>query len=459
MRPQSSRCFAAVLPIVLCLLCACLSGTTEEADSARRDADAVDPNPVATPAAQPETDVLPEAGPASPNVAVGSTPDPGSPNLAVSPNAPISPNVPITPTLRTTGYIASALDPMACLDRPVNATVAPGQYIVQMYTCNYTVPQTFVRALDGSLKASDTNRCLTLPAPGADANLAIITAQACSDTAQNQKWDTSGGTWRNRANGQCLDIVSGDPGAGSRLTTAACTGAKSQQWQPLTDPNTPVADPLASATTLPARCSPTIALTFTVGEANQQLIEQRLPNFVADARQAALDVCAIAFDRAADVPPARSTLLLRIRPSSAVGVAYSVGHEIDVGFDYLADKIKQNDLQDVRGMLHHEITHYYQKNACNAPSWLIEGMAEFVRFKSGYVNAVPTKGKPYTDGYAASGFFLIWLEGQYPGFFRQLMVDIQQASPAWDMGYFQKKTGKAFDDLWNAYQKSAVFGA
>ncbi|EZF78287.1 hypothetical protein H105_00679 [Trichophyton soudanense CBS 452.61] len=113
------------------------------------------------------------------------------------------------------------------------------------------------------------------------------------------------------------------------------------------------------------------------------------------------------------------------------GVAYTIGvssddkqKEIHMSLSYIAHAGSFKDTAaEIVGIIQHELVHCYQhtnppgKSAPNPPSGLIEGIADFVRLKSGFGAAHwkrPTSladlPKSWDAGYQNTAFFLEWIE-------------------------------------------------
>ncbi|KAF3480055.1 uncharacterized protein GIQ15_05402 [Arthroderma uncinatum] len=126
-------------------------------------------------------------------------------------------------------------------------------------------------------------------------------------------------------------------------------------------------------------------------------------------------------------------------PTSAVsfilhdfqGVAYTVGlssdnnqKEIHFSLSYIAHTANLKDTTaEILGVIQHELVHCYQhttprgRSAPNPPSGLIEGIADFVRLKTGLDAAhwkrpatVADLPKSWDSGYQNTAFFLEWIE-------------------------------------------------
>ncbi|KAI9777194.1 MAG: hypothetical protein M1839_009037 [Geoglossum umbratile] len=120
------------------------------------------------------------------------------------------------------------------------------------------------------------------------------------------------------------------------------------------------------------------------------------------------------------VPGTRSvTLIIR----SMDGVAYTTSKDLDsdhkeihFSADYISDISSDRKKDEILGVICHEMVHCFQFNAReSAPSGLIEGIADWVRLRSGFR---PPHWKKKADGdwdagYEHTGFFLEYLEQRF----------------------------------------------
>lgn len=131
--------------------------------------------------------------------------------------------------------------------------------------------------------------------------------------------------------------------------------------------------------------------------------------------------------------------------------AYAAGGEITVN----ATWIKQHP--DDFGMMIHELTHVIQAypGGGNKPGWLVEGIADYIRWwryepESPRPRVNPETAK-YTDSYRTTGAFLAWVAYKYDrGLVRKLDSALRERtySPA----IFEKSTGKNLDALWDEFK-------
>jgi hypothetical protein len=114
-------------------------------------------------------------------------------------------------------------------------------------------------------------------------------------------------------------------------------------------------------------------------------------------------------------------------------------------------------LYETKGVLYHELTHGYQYDGNQIPSYAIEGTADAVRIDLEHIpysNRRP--GGLYTNSYQTTGFFLDWLNQEgFPGYnflrrFNQAANPEREKPWSWDI--VQEITGVDVDTLWAEYQ-------
>ncbi|KAF2089570.1 plant basic secretory protein [Saccharata proteae CBS 121410] len=163
----------------------------------------------------------------------------------------------------------------------------------------------------------------------------------------------------------------------------------------------------------------------------------------------------------AEIPPVRSiTLILRPMP----GVAYTTGLDIDndhkeihFSTDYIASIPLARRQREMLGVLRHEMVHCWQWNARGtAPGGLIEGIADYVRLRSGFV---PPHWKQEADGdwdagYQHTAYFLNYLEERF-GAGTVMGINETLRDKEYDEAVFWKALfGKGVKELWSDYGKT-----
>ncbi|KAL0264910.1 hypothetical protein SLS55_000864 [Diplodia seriata] len=177
--------------------------------------------------------------------------------------------------------------------------------------------------------------------------------------------------------------------------------------------------------------------------------------------EAVSGVIQVLYSRHSDIPPVRSiTLILR----SMGGVAYTTGKDIDgdhkeihFSLDYISNIAKDRGKEEMLGVLRHEMVHCWQWNALGtAPGGLIEGIADYVRLRCGFV---PPHWKKEADGdwdagYQHTGYFLDHLEKTY-GHGSVMAINECLRRKEYDEDTFWKEIfGKSVKHLWKEYGHS-----
>lgn len=131
-----------------------------------------------------------------------------------------------------------------------------------------------------------------------------------------------------------------------------------------------------------------------------------------------------------------------------------VAETIQNNIRYNAKFIAGDDLKrGFEGVLYHEVTHVWQWNGNNAaPSWVIEGIADFVRLKAGYVPSdwkKPGEGNKWDEGYSVTARFLDYCNDLKGGFVAQLNARMRNG---YSDDFFVELLGKPVDQLWNDYK-------
>ena len=110
----------------------------------------------------------------------------------------------------------------------------------------------------------------------------------------------------------------------------------------------------------------------------------------------------------------------------------------------------------------HEVMHIVQGYPDGAPGWLVEGVADYVRYKFGVDNAgagwslTPFNEKQhYDNAYRITARFLVWVEQHYS---KKLVkqMDAAMRKQQYQPELWNKITGKSVDELWTEYSKDPV---
>ena len=106
------------------------------------------------------------------------------------------------------------------------------------------------------------------------------------------------------------------------------------------------------------------------------------------------------------------------------------------------------------GVLFHEMTHVWQWNGNGqANGGLIEGIADFVRNRAGYVDRTWVKngqGDRWDQGYSVTMRFLNYCNDKRADFVAELNKMMRYR---YSDNYFQLLLGKTVDQLWSDYKR------
>ncbi|KAL3515330.1 hypothetical protein ACH5RR_022232 [Cinchona calisaya] len=133
-------------------------------------------------------------------------------------------------------------------------------------------------------------------------------------------------------------------------------------------------------------------------------------------------------------------------------VAYAVNNEIHVNARFIQGN--PNDaITGFTGVVYHEMTHIWQWNGNGqAPSGLIDGIADFVRLKAGYAPsnwAQPGQGDKWDHGYDVTARFLDYCNSLSNGFVAELNKKMRDG---YSDSFFFDLLGQTVDQLWSDYK-------
>ncbi len=142
-------------------------------------------------------------------------------------------------------------------------------------------------------------------------------------------------------------------------------------------------------------------------------------------------------------PPMKVKLVFK---DSSKFLAYTANDTITIS----ADWIKKHP--DDYGMVVHELTHViqaYRRN--NDAGWLVEGIADYIRFfqyePEAKLGAIDPKKASYRDAYRTTAMFLAWIEKTHD---KQIVMKLNRELRAghYKPELFKDFTSMPLDDLW-----------
>ncbi|CAF3345282.1 unnamed protein product [Rotaria sp. Silwood1] len=180
------------------------------------------------------------------------------------------------------------------------------------------------------------------------------------------------------------------------------------------------------------------------------------PNFHPDTRQKCIDTFFATMPQMCDrfnINSCTRDVRVTIEPGYD-GVAYASGDAIVISATWLRNNPQDTDV------LTHECMHVVQRYPRGDPGWLIEGIADYVRWKYGRNNPAANwwlpdfdRNQHYTNAYRVTARFLAWCENRYPNIIDQLDADLRSNTYS-DYSWNQFAGGKSIDQLWNDYSNN-----
>ncbi|GAM86204.1 hypothetical protein ANO11243_042160 [Dothideomycetidae sp. 11243] len=166
------------------------------------------------------------------------------------------------------------------------------------------------------------------------------------------------------------------------------------------------------------------------------------------------------------IPGTKSiTLIMKDMP----GVAYTSGSDLDnshkdIAFSlaYINHVVKTSadpaaTNKEIHGVICHELVHCWQWDALGtAPGGLIEGIADWVRLRAGFVPPHWTHecGAKWDAGYHNTGYFLDWIERQRgAGSVSKINAALRQTKYN-EEKFWKGLFGKSVNELWSTYCKT-----
>lgn len=149
-------------------------------------------------------------------------------------------------------------------------------------------------------------------------------------------------------------------------------------------------------------------------------------------------------------PPKEIKLVIK---KSINSPAYASGGTITINGKWITDH------PDDLGMIVHELTHVVQSYPRNQkkPGWLVEGIADYVRWwryepEAKRPRIDPEKNK-YSDSYRVTAYWLAWVSKKYD---MRLVpaIDLALRKAEDPMPIFAKMTGKEPEELWKEFLDS-----
>lgn len=132
------------------------------------------------------------------------------------------------------------------------------------------------------------------------------------------------------------------------------------------------------------------------------------------------------------------------------GVAHTIRNQIVIAGNW----VKQHP--DDTGMVVHELVHVIQAYPRGGPFWLVEGIADYIRFykyePQTRLRGINPERQSYRDGYRTSAQFVAWLEKTHPGIVQKINEAIRKHE--FQNAMIRETTGKSVEQLWDDFIKT-----
>ncbi|CAF3713946.1 unnamed protein product [Rotaria sordida] len=136
------------------------------------------------------------------------------------------------------------------------------------------------------------------------------------------------------------------------------------------------------------------------------------------------------------------------------GVAYASGGSIVISATWFRNNPQDTDVVTHEGM------HVVQRYPRGDPGWLIEGIADYARWRYGTNNPAANwwlpdfdRNQHYTNAYRVTARFLAWCEKRYANIVNQLDAALRgntYSGNSWN----QFSGGRSVDQLWEDYKNN-----
>jgi Peptidase of plants and bacteria len=208
-------------------------------------------------------------------------------------------------------------------------------------------------------------------------------------------------------------------------------------------------------------CSPTVVVNNMDATASGKLFSDSITDPAATLGCITRDTCDILYLKASEI---RVTTKITITIEDYDGVSETWSPAPGESIIHMSSRHLQQvsdahaDVgREIRGIFYYHATNIYQYDGGNgtANSWLISGVANYVRHVAGYMADDQRRaGGAYNDGGQTSAFFFVWLDQNYAKFVYELnmSLDPNNGGATWTTKSFQDITGQSVDMLWASYQ-------
>jgi hypothetical protein len=209
-------------------------------------------------------------------------------------------------------------------------------------------------------------------------------------------------------------------------------------------------------------CSPTVVVNNLDATASGKLFTDAIADPAMTLGCITRDTCDILYRKVSEIR-VTTKITITIEDFAGVSETYASNGEsvIHISSRYLQQVSDAHaDVgREIRSIFYYHATNIYQYDGGNgtANSWLVSGVANYVRHVAGYMTDDQRRaGGAYNDGGQTSGFFFVWLDQNYAQFLYELnmSLDPNGGGTTWSTKAFQDITGQSVDTLWASYQAS-----
>jgi hypothetical protein len=202
-------------------------------------------------------------------------------------------------------------------------------------------------------------------------------------------------------------------------------------------------------------CSPLLTFENRDASGKGALFDQAVPNPSALAHSVSHDVCRTLYRVASEVKPVERLVLV---VEDFEGVAATSNQTMRLSSRHLQTmaELGVNLQLEIAGVLHFTVANVYQHDASGAaPTWLITGIADFVRLDAGLIDPRErAAGGSYADGSKTAAFFLDFLWALDNDVVYKLNQRLAPPASSWSDQVFVELTGRDLTSLWSEYQAS-----
>ncbi len=207
-------------------------------------------------------------------------------------------------------------------------------------------------------------------------------------------------------------------------------------------------------------CSPTVVVDNRDEAGSGKLFTTAIEDPSTTLSCITRDACDILYRKATEI---RNVTKITVIIEDFAGVSETYGSASGEATIHMSSRYLQQVADahgdvgtEVRSIFYYHATNIYQFDDGNgaANSWLVQGVADYVRHVAGYLpDNLRHAGGAYNDGGATTGFFLAWLDTKYPDFVYELNLSLDPSdSITWTTQSFADITGQSVDLLWANYQ-------